>query len=500
MSVFATAESTLTYSKKFSNLKYKMLGKSGLYISQAGFGGYRVHNSINEQREALRYALTHGINIVDTSSNYGDGGSEELIGSVIKDLQLQNKIKRQEIVVVSKAGYLQGQNFQLSQQLKKEGNPFADIVEYSQNLEHCIHPDFIEDQLTRSLQRLNMETIDVFLLHNPEYYLLWCHTNGIPLKEAQTELFKRIEKAFLHLEIEVQNGRIQHYGISSNSFPIASDRYDFLELEKIWDLANSISKDHHFRMIQLPFNLLEKGAVTEKNQSSQQSVLEYAARKSLGVLINRPLNAFYKNQLLRLSSIILENDFDPNLLSELFGLLIDLESDFIDKILPKLQIEENKQKELSGLFSGASYLQKRYQELGPYWQWLENQARFISEQTSYGVQLVNEIPDKDPAVIEWLNEYVELFNNLLGSLTLYYGHISHQTNEKILSHTMKINPGLKEKNLQDIAIASVMQTAGVSSVLVGMRQNMYVKGVIKLLGNSKQKTGKNYWSKLDFNL
>ena len=157
MSAFATPENTLKYAQKFYNLKFSLLGTSGLYVSQAGFGGYRIHTSINEHREALSYALSNGINIVDTSSNYADGGSEELIGSVIKDLQSQDKIKRQDIVVVSKAGYLQGQNFQLSQRLKDEGNPFPDLVQYSQNLEHCIHPDFIEDQLTRSLQRLKLD-------------------------------------------------------------------------------------------------------------------------------------------------------------------------------------------------------------------------------------------------------------------------------------------------------------------------------------------------------
>lgn len=36
---------------------------------------------------------------------------------------------------------------------------------------HCIHPDFLADQWTRSAERLGLETIDIYLLHNPVHFL-----------------------------------------------------------------------------------------------------------------------------------------------------------------------------------------------------------------------------------------------------------------------------------------------------------------------------------------
>jgi hypothetical protein len=60
---------------------------------------------------------------------------------------------------------------------------------------------------------------------------------------------------------------------------------------------------HHFRLIQLPFNLLEPGAVLENNQPDGGSVLEFARKKELGVLVNRPLNVFCNNQLFRLAEV-----------------------------------------------------------------------------------------------------------------------------------------------------------------------------------------------------
>ncbi len=135
--------------------------------------------------------MTQGINLIDPSANYADGGSQSLIGEVLADLIPSGKISREEIVIVSKAGYLQGQNYDLSQELKRQGRPFPDLVEYHEGLEHCIHPEFLADQLDRSLQRLQLETVDFYLLHNPEYYLERAHQNGHRLEEAREVYYRR---------------------------------------------------------------------------------------------------------------------------------------------------------------------------------------------------------------------------------------------------------------------------------------------------------------------
>jgi predicted aldo/keto reductase-like oxidoreductase len=72
-------------------------------------------------------------------------------------------------------------------------------------------------------------------------------------------------------------------------------------LERIWKIACDIRSDHHFRVIQFPMNLYEYGAVTEPNQSDGQSTLAVARRHDLGVLVNRPLNAFDGRRLVRLA-------------------------------------------------------------------------------------------------------------------------------------------------------------------------------------------------------
>ena len=100
------------------------------------------------------------------------------------------------------------------------------------------------------------------------------------------------------METEVKNGRISYYGISSNTFVETEDRKDFTSLERIYNIAAEISNDNHFAVIQFPLNLIERGAVTNKNQlGNSKSLLEFAREKNLGVLINRPLNSIMNNKI-----------------------------------------------------------------------------------------------------------------------------------------------------------------------------------------------------------
>lgn len=45
------------------------------------------------------------------------------------------------------------------------------MVKYGDEIWHCLHPEYLEEQLTLSLDRLGLQTLDVCLLHNPEYFL-----------------------------------------------------------------------------------------------------------------------------------------------------------------------------------------------------------------------------------------------------------------------------------------------------------------------------------------
>jgi aryl-alcohol dehydrogenase-like predicted oxidoreductase len=70
-------------------MKYRRLGKTGLKVSEVGFGAWAIGGSWGPQSDAdsvaaLNRALDLGVNFIDTAAGYGDGRSEKIISGVLK--------------------------------------------------------------------------------------------------------------------------------------------------------------------------------------------------------------------------------------------------------------------------------------------------------------------------------------------------------------------------------------------------------------------------------
>jgi aryl-alcohol dehydrogenase-like predicted oxidoreductase len=321
----ATPSGTARFRDRFADIStsFHTLGRTGLVTSPVGFGSYRVDVRVPAHRAALAKAIRMGVNLIDTSSNYADGNSERLIADVLKGVFEHGIAQREELIIVTKGGYMQGENFaRMKERMDREdadrspGSELAEVTTYSQGLWHSVHPDFLKDQITRSLERLELEAVDVYLLHNPEYYIQWAIREGLAEDEARVEYERRIKNAFLYLETEVEGGRIGCYGISSNTFPRPEESIDRTSLEVCWKTAVDIQRelkldDHHFSVVQFPLNIFEHHAVTEKNQQrSTKTVIAFAREHGIGVLVNRPLNAIVDKGLRRLADFP-EREFPP---------------------------------------------------------------------------------------------------------------------------------------------------------------------------------------------
>ena len=71
-------------------MKYRMLGRTGIRVSEIGFGAWAIGGSWGTQRDddsvaALHNALDSGVNFIDTAAGYGDGRSERLIHRVLME-------------------------------------------------------------------------------------------------------------------------------------------------------------------------------------------------------------------------------------------------------------------------------------------------------------------------------------------------------------------------------------------------------------------------------
>lgn len=296
---------------------FTTLGAGGPRVSRVGFGCYRVDDRVTEHREALTLALRAGVNLIDTSTNYADGHSEILVGKVLRELAAE--VPRASLVIVTKAGYVQGTNQRLALERLRAGKPWSEMTEYSPDCWHCISPDFLKDQLAMSLARLSMPKADVMLLHNPEYFLDDAEHRGLPLAEARDAFYERVRRGLAQLEEEVTAGRLGAYGISSNTFVAPHDRPDAVDLTRILPFAGP-----GFKVIQLPMNPLELGAREPIHTPDGLSVLQVATGAGLGVLVNRPFNAFSGLGLVRFAPLAsLNNSVEKNRLAEMEGHLAE---------------------------------------------------------------------------------------------------------------------------------------------------------------------------------
>ena len=233
----------------------------GRLISAVGYGGFRLNQS---SRYSLDHALQSGINVVDTGSHFEKGKSEETIGSVLSDRIRKGVLKRSDLTLISKSGYLDPTISEtLSESLKKS------IL--SNGLMHSIDPLFLERDLSGSLSRLGTEYLDVFMLNNPER-LLQCKDKKWTMGQILDSIYKAFEhlkkeidmgKILLHLYERLTNqyfpGRIKSFGICSNHFSTSQE--DGIPISLLIEEVKKQGLMNSFSAIEFPLNIRERRAL-----------------------------------------------------------------------------------------------------------------------------------------------------------------------------------------------------------------------------------------------
>jgi aryl-alcohol dehydrogenase-like predicted oxidoreductase len=128
---------------------------------------------------------------------------------------------------------------------------------------HCLHPKFLKVQLEESLERLNLECLDVLYLQNPYEAQGPFNTDNV--------FFDRMTEAFEFLEAMVEAGKIKNYGIATySSLRVKpTDLKTHLNLQKVYRLAQKVvgeDKSHHFNYVQVPVNVMMPEAFVEPFQ------------------------------------------------------------------------------------------------------------------------------------------------------------------------------------------------------------------------------------------
>jgi aryl-alcohol dehydrogenase-like predicted oxidoreductase len=213
-----------------TQLETTQLGQTGLEITRVGFGAWAIGGGgwefgwgpqDDEQSiAAIHHALEQGINWIDTAAAYGFGRSEQIVGRALDGLA-------ERPYVFTKCSLLEG--------------PDRTVV-------HSLKRDSILGEAEASLQRLRLDTIDLYQIHWPT-----------PATD--------IEEGWAALAELKQQGLVRHIGVSN---------FDVDQLRVIQQIAP-------VETLQPQYSLIER--------EIEREILPFAEREGIGVIGYSPMGS-----------------------------------------------------------------------------------------------------------------------------------------------------------------------------------------------------------------
>ena len=129
-------------------MKTIRMGNSSLSASRLAYGCWRIAEPGTDGRAAVLAAYEAGYTLFDGADIYGDGQAERVFGGVLREVSGM----RERILVTSKCG------------VRRAGIPNPDSPG-----RYDFSPEHIVNACEQSLQSLGVETIDLYLLHRPDF-------------------------------------------------------------------------------------------------------------------------------------------------------------------------------------------------------------------------------------------------------------------------------------------------------------------------------------------
>jgi aryl-alcohol dehydrogenase-like predicted oxidoreductase len=189
------------------------LGRSGLAITRVGFGAWAAGGGgwsfgwgpqdDEDSRAAMRRAVEHGVNWIDTAAVYGLGHSEEVVGRFLRELPFASRP-----LVFTKGGLIWD-----------EKNPMVQS-------RRVLQPESIARECEASLRRLGVERIDLYQFH-------WPDQTGTAVEDSWAAMARLVEQ-----------GKVRAAGVSNFGL----------------DLLERCEGVRHVDSLQPPFSLIRRDA------------------------------------------------------------------------------------------------------------------------------------------------------------------------------------------------------------------------------------------------
>ena len=270
-----------------------------LTLSSIGLGTYLGAEDEATDRAceaAMTLSLELGTNVVDSAVNYRAQRGERAVGRALAGAVARGETARDEILVATKGGYLPFDGGRPDDPAGYLRRAYLEsgILRPEEIVAGChsIAPRYLDDQLERSRRNLGLATLDVYYLHNPETQLE---------EVAPGEFLRRMRAAFEFLEARAAAGVIRFYGTATwDGYRGSPGSRGFMSLAELAGVAREVGGEgHHFRFVQLPYNLAMVEAYALRNQrvgGGAASLLEAARRLGIAVMASASI---YQGHLAR---------------------------------------------------------------------------------------------------------------------------------------------------------------------------------------------------------
>jgi len=252
-------------------------GEARLKLSSLGIGTFpgAASDAVDAECAALvAEGLLGGVNVIDTAVHYRYGRA---LGAVRAGLEraFAAGLVREQVFVAVKGGFV----------LLPDGPPADFAAWFDANCAarglgtrdelsgmNLLSAEHIAWQLAHAREALGLETIDAFVVDQPEVHV------AVIGKEA---MHRKLEGVFGALEAAARRGWIGGYGVASfDSLRVETDAEQFQSLTSLRGLAERAARaldgsagTHHLRLVQLPFNPAMTEGFTRFSQATGQGNL-----------------------------------------------------------------------------------------------------------------------------------------------------------------------------------------------------------------------------------
>ncbi|MCK5183704.1 MAG: aldo/keto reductase family protein, partial [Candidatus Heimdallarchaeota archaeon] len=187
-------------------MKYRKVGRSGLKVSEISLGSWLTYGGTVESdiaKKCMATAIEHGVNFIDSAEIYARGEAEK----VIAEFLAEETVKRKDLVISSKVFW-----------------PFSDDIN-----RWGLSRKNITNAIEGTLERLNLDYIDIYYMHRYDYMT--------PVKET-VEI----------LDDLIRSGKVLYWGTSV---------WTAAQLERV----NAVAKELHLHkpIVEQPlYNMLSR--------------------------------------------------------------------------------------------------------------------------------------------------------------------------------------------------------------------------------------------------